>query len=552
MCYSLNVDSKKFMKSNSQVSFLKKHLFLAFALATSSQAMEFGTMGNLSASMGGAGVALKSPFGLYYNPALIASDKKTRIGYSLGVGLEQSNLDKLSNISFTKMIDTLSSVGSSLGGAKLKGRAAGGASDFNGVLVGALQGVTGSSSGNLEDLWNQYKQQHGNSNDYSQLVGAIQDGVHNSNMSQENKDIFDGFANSIDWSNFDVSNGGISSLTFKKGSNGALDEAMNNLDTLFEVLRNNNINIKSQSGIVIQLSSDTMSEQYGSVAIGIFNSMQAGVSLVGDPSKMRLIFGDNNGYFELQVTDDGYTITKSTKDDYNNYSLLASIENGNVHKIVSSAFNLIEIPIGYAYNFNLNNSNLSIGAAFKFMSGLNIYNETYLSSNLNFQFDPNNDIQTSFAFGLDLGAYYGYNLGESRQLSAGFVIKNLNSPTFRFNNAPTIVIKPQYRAGVAFNGKRVSLAFDADVLPNEVLNYSNSMKMSQMIGGGAKIDWRYLDFRAGLAYDLRQDSGVILTAGMNILGFIDIAAEVGTKWVNYFGTMGPKYASLRIGGSFSW
>ena len=80
------------------------------------EAMEFGTMGNVSASMGGAGVALKSPFALYYNPALLASNSKMRIGYSIGVGLSQSNLDKLTNLNFVKMLESFSGLGDQLGG----------------------------------------------------------------------------------------------------------------------------------------------------------------------------------------------------------------------------------------------------------------------------------------------------------------------------------------------------------------------------------------------------------------------------------------------------
>lgn len=90
---------------------------LAVIQASPLFAMEFGTMGNVSASMGGAGVALKSPFALYYNPALIASDSKMRIGYSIGLGLDQSNLDKLTNLDFSKMIQSLASLGSQLSGS---------------------------------------------------------------------------------------------------------------------------------------------------------------------------------------------------------------------------------------------------------------------------------------------------------------------------------------------------------------------------------------------------------------------------------------------------
>ncbi|TLD83019.1 conjugal transfer protein TraF [Helicobacter trogontum] len=527
------------------------------------EAMEFGTMGNVSASMGGAGVALKSPFALYYNPALIASDSKMRIGYSVGVGLSQSNLDKLTNLNFVKMVESLTSLGSQMGGgSKIATRAARSVAPTMGVnakatsnLTGALTEAlkqSGASGNNLEELWKSYEQSHQGSADHSQLVGNLKDAVNNSSMTQEQKDMFNDFANSVDWSNFDVSNGKIASMTIKSGSNGALDATMKDLDTLFEVLRNNNMNVISQSGIVFQLSNETIQEKFGSLAVGLFNTAQAGVSLVGDKSRMRLIFGDTTGYYELIVKQDGYTLKEASKEDYEKFSILPSIEQGNAHKIVSSAFNLLEIPVGYAYRFNFNNSELSIGITGKLMLGASLYHEQFLGSNLQFNTKFASNIHYNTTFGIDIGSYYGYDLSDTGQLGVGLVIKNINTPTFRFDGAPTISIKPQYRAGIAYNGKRFSLAFDADVLPNEVLTYSQYGLYSQMIGGGFKLDYKFIDVRGGVAYDLRRDTGAILTAGVNILGFIDIAAEVGTKWVDYFGITAPKYANVRIGGSFSW
>lgn len=520
------------------------------------EAMEFGTMGNVSASMGGAGVALKSPFALYYNPALLASDSKMRIGYSIGVGLSQSNLDKLTNLNFVKMVESLTSLGSQMGGGNkvvTKSFRANtrNASNLTGAITEALQ-ASGATGGNLEEMWKDYQNKHPGS-DHSQLAGAVQDAVNNSSqLTQEQKDMFNDFAGSVDWSDFDVNGGKITSLTIKSGSNGALDAAMKDLNTLFEVLKNNNMNVISQSGIVFQLSSETMQEKFGSLAVGLFNTTQAGVSLVGDKSRMRLIFGDTNGYYELITKPGGYTLKQSTEDEYNKFSILQSVEKGDAHKVVSSVFNLTELPVGYAYRFNFDNSELSIGVAGKLMLGASLYHEQFLGSNLQFNTNFASNIQYNTTFGIDLGTYYGYNIGDSGQLGVGFVAKNINTPTFRFDTAPTISIKPQYRAGIAYNGKRFSLAFDADVLPNEVLTYSQYGLYSQMIGGGFKLDYRFVDVRGGVAYDLRRDTGAILTAGVNILGLIDIAAEVGTTWVDYFGTTAPKYANVRVGGSFSW
>ncbi|MCI5787719.1 MAG: conjugal transfer protein TraF [Helicobacter trogontum] len=539
------------------------HGLLLSGMLSLVEAMEFGTMGNVSASMGGAGVALKSPFALYYNPALIASDSKMRIGYSVGVGLSQSNLDKLTNLNFVKMVESLTSLGSQMGGgskiatrttrsvAPTMGVNAKDASNLTGALTKALE-QSGASGNTLEELWKSYEQSHQGSADHSQLVGNLKDAVNNSSMTQEQKDMFDDFANSVDWSNFDVSNGKIVSMTIKSGSNGALDATMKDLDTLFEVLRNNNMNVISQSGIVFQLSNETIQEKFGSLAVGLFNTTQAGVSLVGDKSRMRLIFGDTAAYYELIVKQDGYTLKEASKEDYEKFSILPSIEQGNAHKIVSSAFNLLEIPVGYAYRFNFNNSELSIGITGKLMLGASLYHEQFLGSNLQFNTKFASNIHYNTTFGIDIGSYYGYDLSDTGQLGVGLVIKNINTPTFRFDGAPTISIKPQYRAGIAYNGKRFSLAFDADVLPNKVLTYSQYGLYSQMIGGGFKLDYKFIDVRGGVAYDLRRDTGAILTAGVNILGFIDIAAEVGTKWVDYFGITAPKYANVRIGGSFSW
>ncbi|WP_285818595.1 conjugal transfer protein TraF [Helicobacter bilis] len=535
------------------------------------EAMEFGTMGNVSASMGGAGVALKSPFALYYNPALLASDSKMRIGYSIGVGLSQSNLDKLTNLNFVKMVESLTSLGSQMGGGSkaitkttrsaapamnsggaVPFAANGGAkaaSNLTGALQEALQQATGNQSNDLETLWKDYENKHQGSTDHSKLVESLKDSVNNSSMTQEQKDMFNDLAGSVDWSDFEVGNNGkITSMTIKSGSNGALDAAMKDLDTLFEVLKNNNMNVISQSGIVFQLSSETMQEKFGSLAVGLFNTTQAGVSLVGDKSRMRLIFGDDSGgYYELITKPGGYTLKESNKADYDKFSILQSVEKGDAHKVVSSVFNLTELPVGYAYRFNFDNSELSIGVAGKLMLGASLYHEQFLGSNLQFNTNFASNIQYNTTFGIDLGTYYGYNLSDSGQLGVGFVAKNINTPTFRFDTAPTISIKPQYRAGIAYNGKRFSLAFDADVLPNEVLTYSQYGLYSQMIGGGFKLDYRFVDVRGGVAYDLRRDTGAILTAGVNILGLIDIAAEV-----DCFGTTAPKYANVRVGGSFSW
>ena len=90
---------------------IRKNFFalgmLSSCLYGSLEALEFGSMGNTSAAMGGAGVALKhSVWGLYYNPALLAADPRVKMGYSLGVGLEEHNLAEITKIDIKNMADT--------------------------------------------------------------------------------------------------------------------------------------------------------------------------------------------------------------------------------------------------------------------------------------------------------------------------------------------------------------------------------------------------------------------------------------------------------------
>lgn len=67
-------------------------------------AMEFGTMGSHSFGMAGTGVAVKkSPWGLYYNPALIAADEAFKIG--IYADIHSKNITALGSLS--KKIDPM-------------------------------------------------------------------------------------------------------------------------------------------------------------------------------------------------------------------------------------------------------------------------------------------------------------------------------------------------------------------------------------------------------------------------------------------------------------
>ncbi|BCZ18915.1 hypothetical protein NHP190012_05570 [Helicobacter sp. NHP19-012] len=72
---------------------VKKTLVLCALACSGVEGLEFGEMGDTSFGMGGAGVALEnSAWGLYYNPALLDIDARSKLGYSFGVGVREKNI----------------------------------------------------------------------------------------------------------------------------------------------------------------------------------------------------------------------------------------------------------------------------------------------------------------------------------------------------------------------------------------------------------------------------------------------------------------------------
>lgn len=75
---------------------VKKAFTLTLSLSGFLNALGFAPMGNVSTSLGGSGVALRnSAWGLYYNPALLSSDPRSKFSFSGGFYLSQSNINEL-------------------------------------------------------------------------------------------------------------------------------------------------------------------------------------------------------------------------------------------------------------------------------------------------------------------------------------------------------------------------------------------------------------------------------------------------------------------------
>ncbi|MGX3044560.1 conjugal transfer protein TraF [Helicobacter sp. T3_23-1056] len=434
--------------------------FVCGVCSTQGFGLEFGTMGNVSAGMGGAGVAVKnSPFALYYNPALLSAEtKRVRFGYSLGLEVREKNLDKIVDIN--------------LGGL--------------------------------------------NSSNLTSTTGA----------------------------------------DFKS--------IQHNLETLKSALSQNAFNLISQNGVTFQFAPALLRGSIGTFGVGYFASFYGGSSIRADANRMELILKYSNGGQGVAggeaycKVDFNGGCTPSDKATYESSSLQHSLEKGDAHSIVTQGFLLNEIPIGYAYTFYTKYVNINLGISGRLISASLNKQTTFLSNNTNLGNEAKNfankgNFETKANFAIDAGTMLEIDLPDFRYLTFGFVAKNINSPKFTYSNGGEVQIKPQFRLGVAYNQNNLVFAIDADLNQNEMISHSNQKPYSQMIGGGLKIDLKAFDIRAGLMKDIRQDDGIIITTGVNILGFLDIAMQCGTelaqtqKWGSF-----PRYLSLKVGGNFSF
>ena len=520
--------------------------------------LEFGGMGNVSAGMGGAGVALKnSPFALYYNPALLSAENSVRFGYSVGVGLREKNIDRIANIDFGNFASSAERFVGTLAGAT--GGGSGGAtgavaSEFGNILDKALttSGATGST---LEQRLESVKN---GSVDVNTLIANIkQETQKSTTLDSASKDLINNVAGNMDFGNISVdAKGNISGITLSFGGDAGMDQAVRDFQTLQDVLKENALSITSQNGVAFQFAPALFRGTLGTFGVGFFSSVYASTSIKTDPNRMDLILKNGSNYYKVNLDSGGFGYSQTTQTDYEEHSLAHALELGNVHSVVARTFWINEIPIGYAHTFYLKNVNLNFGISMRLMSASNAMSDIWLSTSTNIgdsakKFATNQPFETKTAIAVDLGTMVEIDLPNFQYLTFGFVAKNINTPTFRYANSE-IQIKPQYRIGMAYNRSFFALAFDADLSKNDMLSDSFQRPYSQMIGGGAKFDIKVVDLRLGLMKDIRQDDGLILTGGLNILGFLDLAIQAGTALGEAQGYRFPRYLNIRLGGNFSF
>lgn len=555
-------------------------------------ALGFGSMGQVSSSIGGAGVALKnSAWGIYYNPALLGADRRTKIGYSFGAQIQEQNL-----LEIATNIDGITKISSTLGDKLLGGAVAGGAVTIGGQSVGGvfgntlekLFGTTNIDSTAISNLATSIGATNcqNTCNNLGDLATTIQNNPNGAAENLKNKlidaanaagapPLLTGILGSIDPTNIDglltsISNGSVKFediikevgvIKIPKGADSDIDRLLSAFETMQKAIESNEVSIISQNGLVLQIGgrqptrkieADGIGEVTvqesdngrGAVAIGILPQVFASISAQIDPTHSKLIVGiggtncqisNGNGcsqFIQATPDGDGLTLEVLTNGNGGTPTPQQQYQNSSIltgkHTPYGVVLGLVEIPIAYGHTFYTRAGDINIGIAPKFILASAYRYNTPIS----FSETPNikfdtNTIQMTQTFGLDLGVLY--TPAFLPNLNIGLVAKNLNAPKINLSGSDGYVrLTQQVRAGVSYEMLNfLTLALDVDVLPNNTLSIANPK--SQMIGGGILADFTFIDFRIGAMRDLHSKSGegTILTTGMNLFGFLDVSVQYG-------------------------
>lgn len=578
---------------------IEKSLLLLGCVLGLGYGLEFGSMGNTSAGIGGAGVAVKdSAWGLYYNPALLGADRRAKFGYSFGLTMKEQNLLQMLNIdteNIQKMQDTLDNQLTGVGGASatINGQ------QVDGAIGGMLNALFPSAQGTIDDthISNLIDNLGGSCNDFSDcadairkdpalaarfkdklqsaateggspLVGSIIGNIEADKLGDIINDFSQGKTNA---DNILQTAG---KITIARGVDSVIDKFLDDFKLVDNALKGIDMNISSQNGFVFQIAGErktrtinddklgqiTIKESAGgrgALAFGLFSSIYANASMILGSTHNQLIFKvGQSTYYKANISGNNIALETSTQNDYDSSSILSKDAK---HTLQAQTLALVEIPIGYGHTFFTKAGDVNFGFAVKFIEMLSY---GFTQDNINFV-DPNIDIPSptfpdsfdiSQTAGLDMGLLYTPTF--QKNFSIGLVAKNLNAPMLKLskNGSGDFTLKPQVRAGVSYVLKDfLTFALDVDLLPNKTLSHYSPK--SQMIGGGVMANFKWVDLRVGAMQDIQSHAGegLILTGGFNLFGFLDLSVQYGLDKTFMVQDMNlSNYLSVKLGGSFSF
>ena len=291
-------------------------------------------------------------------------------------------------------------------------------------------------------------------------------------------------------------------------------------------------------------------------SVGVYGFSDVAATAVIDRQRMDIIFPVDQGgtryYVEYDPTGDAFTL--SDQGDYESRSLDYAVKQQTTTIMISGAV-YAEIPIAYAWRFKTAWGDLSVGGAFKFMTGNTYKLDKPIDTKSGDVSDDLDDYKKeNTTYGIDAGLLL--NPAGMKNLSLGLVVKNINTPKFDYIDGSKLEIKPQVRVGVAYNAlmDRLTLALDMDLTNNDGLlpNYQE-----QYIGGGLDFHpFSWLSLRAGLMQNIQEsDEGTVLTAGFGIGAKwfqLDLAGQYSTKSGSYDGNDIPRYGRIQASIVSKW
>lgn len=231
---------------------------------------------------------------------------------------------------------------------------------------------------------------------------------------------------------------------------------------------------------------------------------------------------------------------------------------GNSVRFNIRRVDVMEIPLSYAFSVDTLAGQLSWGTAVKLMNLFNSQTSRLLLTTDN-RTSIKDDIQKTLKgsnadlasnVGLDVG--FAYTPIHIPGFTLGVVGKNLNTPKFDFKNGK-LTLHPQARLGIAYDFyEYFTIASDIDLSENSMLSpYGEPQQKSQKLGLGLETHNLFVDTRWGIARDLRQDNGAILSFGMGV-GLLEFGLAVGTKEVKVKDKRYPRYFAIQLGGNFEF
>lgn len=595
--------------------------FVAFLLLAGNLiALEFGQIGNTPASVGGAGVAYrKNAWAVYYNPAILGANRQASIAYSFGVGYADSNVLELASIDIKSLQNLSSEIEGLTKNANttpttrattqnLKARSARNTATqadattnntWNFKDLGLLGDVLGqltkkNGNGTSEDLktylcgkvgangTTKKKARNGGTDDCNlenikeklqsnqSAISTIQkelgEAINKTAEKYPDKQTALGLLGSI-VSNLDPSKipevvdsvkGGSFSVKdiLTKVGNGGLSiskSAVPSLEGVFviaDTIDKNSLNISSNNGIAWHIKG---AKNRGAIGMGLLANIYgfAGVEL--DSARKEIIIKAGNGtnrgdgdYFKVGISGDKITLSSSQKTNFESSSIFYDSAN---HKLHANGIAITEVPIAYGHTIPLPVGDLHLGATMKYIFAASLDNtQKFNFDKFDINFKVGENLRYTHNFSIDLGA-----LWTMKWLGVGLVAKNLTAPVINTANGKYRIL-PQVRAGFSAEVWKLTFLADIDLTPNDTLEPG---KKNQMVGGGAILDLKWVDFRFGMMGDMHKNPyGPIFTLGMNIAHFLDFSIQTSAKLVDLGeytnGLKMPNYFKVNVGGRFQW